>query len=41
MSNQPNQIQIEKQISNNDIRARILPIPRAILEQLDGDIYGV
>ena len=26
-------------ISNNDIRARILPIPRAILEQLDGDIY--
>ena len=35
----PNQIQIEKQISNNDIRARILPIPRAILEQLDGDIY--
>lgn len=34
-----NQIQIEKQISSNDIRARILPIPRAIIEQLDDNIY--
>lgn len=34
-----NKIQVEKQISSNDIRARILPIPRAIMEQIDDNIY--
>ena len=33
-----NQIQAEKSISSNDIRARIFPIPRAMLERLVIDV---